>query len=285
MARYGLVRSRAGANIGVNLGAVSDVRLGAYVGRTAAEIDVGDPDLPEIAGRDSGVRTHVAARHPGQPCRAVAAACCRTFVWRMPSMRPSHRESGRPASRRRRRSLNSRPRRIHSGASAPRAASSPTAASGRRWKERPPATADFTLGRGVPAGRLLARRDPRRAHVDSSAADTCASWDVCRTSWVGRSTREDGSKTAMPFDDWSKVSWRTQRQCRRGHGHPRRACSRRRAPTASMAAGGRTSASAVCSADGPRPHYLGMTRWLRVADAGVRPCGRAACRLHQTGTC
>ena len=36
VARYGLVTSRAGANLGVNLGALSDVRLGAYVGRTTA---------------------------------------------------------------------------------------------------------------------------------------------------------------------------------------------------------------------------------------------------------
>ena len=54
VARYGLVTSRAGANIGVNLGALSDVRLGGYVGRTSAEIDIGDPNRPEIAGRDTG---------------------------------------------------------------------------------------------------------------------------------------------------------------------------------------------------------------------------------------
>lgn len=55
IARYGLVTSRAGANIGVNLGAFSDIRLGAYLGRTTAKIEVGDPSLPELAGRDSGV--------------------------------------------------------------------------------------------------------------------------------------------------------------------------------------------------------------------------------------
>lgn len=52
--RYGLVTTRAGANVGVNVGARSDVRLGVYLGRTTARIEVGNPDLPEVAGRDSG---------------------------------------------------------------------------------------------------------------------------------------------------------------------------------------------------------------------------------------
>jgi len=54
VAQYGLVSTRAGANLGVNLGAFSDVRLGAYIGRTTARIDVGDPNRPEVEGRDAG---------------------------------------------------------------------------------------------------------------------------------------------------------------------------------------------------------------------------------------
>jgi NTE family protein len=54
IARYGLVTSRVGANVGVNVGARSDVRLGAYIGRTTADVEVGDPSLPEIAGRETG---------------------------------------------------------------------------------------------------------------------------------------------------------------------------------------------------------------------------------------
>lgn len=54
IARYGVVTSRLGMNLGVNLGARSDVRLGAYVGRTSAGIEVGNPDLPEITGRETG---------------------------------------------------------------------------------------------------------------------------------------------------------------------------------------------------------------------------------------
>lgn len=55
VARYGLFTTRAGANIGVNLSAFSDVRLGAYLGRTTARIEVGDPNSPEVVGRDAGV--------------------------------------------------------------------------------------------------------------------------------------------------------------------------------------------------------------------------------------
>jgi NTE family protein len=55
IARYGLVTTRAGANLGMNLGSFSDVRLGAFIGRTTAEIEVGNPSLPELAGKDSGV--------------------------------------------------------------------------------------------------------------------------------------------------------------------------------------------------------------------------------------
>jgi NTE family protein len=53
-ARYGLTTSRVGARVGVNLGATSDLRLGTYVGRTTARIEVGASDLPEAAGRDAG---------------------------------------------------------------------------------------------------------------------------------------------------------------------------------------------------------------------------------------
>jgi NTE family protein len=54
VARYGQTLSRAGLNVGVNLGARSDVRLGAFVGRSTATIDIGDPGLPEIRGKETG---------------------------------------------------------------------------------------------------------------------------------------------------------------------------------------------------------------------------------------
>jgi len=54
IARYGTTRTRAGLNVGVNLGALSDVRVGAYVGRTTATTEVGNPGFPELQGRETG---------------------------------------------------------------------------------------------------------------------------------------------------------------------------------------------------------------------------------------
>ena len=50
IARYRQTIARVGLNVGVNLGARSDVRVGAYVGRTTASITVGDPGFPELRG-------------------------------------------------------------------------------------------------------------------------------------------------------------------------------------------------------------------------------------------
>ena len=54
IARYRQNVSRLGLNLGVNLGARSDVRLGAYVGHTSASIEVGDPGFPEVSGKETG---------------------------------------------------------------------------------------------------------------------------------------------------------------------------------------------------------------------------------------
>jgi NTE family protein len=54
MARYGQTRLRTGVNLGINLGAWSDLRSGMYVGRSSATIEVGDPGLPEVKGKETG---------------------------------------------------------------------------------------------------------------------------------------------------------------------------------------------------------------------------------------
>ena len=54
IARYRQTVSRVGLNVGVNLGAQSDVRMGAYVGRTTASIEVGDPDSRNWRARRPG---------------------------------------------------------------------------------------------------------------------------------------------------------------------------------------------------------------------------------------
>jgi NTE family protein len=54
IARYRQAVSRVGLNIGVNLGSQSDLRVGAYVGRSTASITVGDPGFPELRGKETG---------------------------------------------------------------------------------------------------------------------------------------------------------------------------------------------------------------------------------------
>ena len=53
VARYRQRVARIGLNAGVNLGAHSDVRIGAYVGDTTVSIEVGDPDSPELRGKET----------------------------------------------------------------------------------------------------------------------------------------------------------------------------------------------------------------------------------------
>jgi NTE family protein len=53
IARYGQTYSRLGLNLGSNLGRVSDIRLGAYVGRVDASVTVGDPGLPDLEGKET----------------------------------------------------------------------------------------------------------------------------------------------------------------------------------------------------------------------------------------
>jgi len=55
LARYAISTARAGLRIGLNLGNRSDLRVGAYIGRVDANIEVGDLTLPELRGKESGV--------------------------------------------------------------------------------------------------------------------------------------------------------------------------------------------------------------------------------------
>jgi NTE family protein len=55
VARYGQTTPRVGLAAGVNIGARSDLRLGAYLGHRSASIETGDPGLPELEGKETGV--------------------------------------------------------------------------------------------------------------------------------------------------------------------------------------------------------------------------------------
>lgn len=56
IARYGQTVGRVGIDAGVNLGARSDLRVGSYIGRTTASIEVGDPGFPELRGKETGAQ-------------------------------------------------------------------------------------------------------------------------------------------------------------------------------------------------------------------------------------
>ena len=68
-ARYGEDRSLMGFDGGVNLGRDSDVRIGMSLGYVNANVDTGDPGLPELDGRE--VRARLMWRHDGQDSPVV----------------------------------------------------------------------------------------------------------------------------------------------------------------------------------------------------------------------
>ena len=69
VARYDQVFLKAGVNVGVNLGAFSDLRLGAYIGRLDANVQVGDPGLPSLTGKETAAE--LAWRYNGQDSPAI----------------------------------------------------------------------------------------------------------------------------------------------------------------------------------------------------------------------
>jgi len=55
VARYDGTRSRLGFTVGRNLGRISDVRVGAYLGHVGAHVEIGNPQLPELRGGESAI--------------------------------------------------------------------------------------------------------------------------------------------------------------------------------------------------------------------------------------
>ena len=91
VARYDQTFMKTGVNLGVNLGAFSDIRLGAYIGRLDAEIAVGDPGLPALTGKQTAA--DLAWRYNGQdspavPSRGVAASSRVTYIFDGPVIDP-----------------------------------------------------------------------------------------------------------------------------------------------------------------------------------------------------
>ncbi len=74
VATYRQVRTWAGADIGVNLGRLDDLRLGLRTGRLDATVRVGNPSLPGPRRRRNGGRSPLDARRAGQPGRSLRGA-------------------------------------------------------------------------------------------------------------------------------------------------------------------------------------------------------------------
>jgi NTE family protein len=78
VARYSQTVSKVGADVGVNLGRDSDLRLGATIGRLEASAKIGDPGLPAVAGKETEghltwrVDTHDSATIPSRGTLARA---------------------------------------------------------------------------------------------------------------------------------------------------------------------------------------------------------------------
>jgi hypothetical protein len=66
------------AHVGVNLGAFSDIRLGAYIGRLEADVQVGDPGLPSVTGKETAA--DLTWRDNGQDSPAVPSRGVATFA-------------------------------------------------------------------------------------------------------------------------------------------------------------------------------------------------------------
>jgi NTE family protein len=91
VARYDETFVRAGVNVGVNLGAFSDLRLGAYIGRLDANVAVGDPGLPGLTGKETA--SDLTWRYNGQdspvvPSRGVATSARLSYIFDGPVIDP-----------------------------------------------------------------------------------------------------------------------------------------------------------------------------------------------------
>jgi NTE family protein len=78
IARYDQTVMKAGASVGLNLGAFSDVRVGGYIGRVDANVAIGNPGLPAVDGKQTV--GEMVWRYDGQDSPVVPSVGLRTFV-------------------------------------------------------------------------------------------------------------------------------------------------------------------------------------------------------------
>ena len=88
-ARYTQTVSSVGGDVGLNLGRDSDLRLGATVGRLDANVKIGDPGLPTVAGKQT--ESHLTWRLDTQdsatvPSRGILAHATFSYVFDGPDI-------------------------------------------------------------------------------------------------------------------------------------------------------------------------------------------------------
>jgi NTE family protein len=89
IARYRQTIMRGGLHAGVNIGARSDVRVGAFLGRSSASIAVGDPGFPELEGSESGAQLRWrldTQDSPIVPARGVQAQATLSHIFKGPDI-------------------------------------------------------------------------------------------------------------------------------------------------------------------------------------------------------
>ena len=208
IARYRQTVSRVGLNVGVNLGAQSDVRVGAYVGRTTASITVGNPGFPELTGKETGAEIvwRVTRRTvPVVPSRGLLSEVRLSRIFNGPDVDATRR--ARRFRHRRRRSCRRTANRFWSVG--PRNRVFLYGGFGTSFDDVPLPTDQFALGMpfrlgaynaGELSGTELLRRDRRLPAAGRPAAGLHG-----RT----ESSREAGSKTATRSTNGRVATWRT----------------------------------------------------------------------------
>ena len=90
-ARYDQTLMKAGASVGVNLGAFSDIRVAAYLGHIDATVAIGDPGLPSLSGKQTvgdAVWRYDSQDSPVLPSRGVRTLARFAHIFDDPAIEP-----------------------------------------------------------------------------------------------------------------------------------------------------------------------------------------------------
>jgi NTE family protein len=89
VASYRQTRSGAGLHAGFNPNRLNEIRLGAEIGRVDASVEIGDPTLPEVGGKESSAFlqwTHDGQDSPIVPSRGLYARTSMTHILDAPDL-------------------------------------------------------------------------------------------------------------------------------------------------------------------------------------------------------